>query len=129
MNSVSITGNLVRDLELKKTTDNLSVVDFTVASERDYKKDGQPDADFISCRAWRQSADYLCKYGKKGDHIELTGSIRTGSYVDKKGNTVYTTQVYADKVKLIRRDRETLKEEKKEQTSFNDILPEELPFY
>ena len=136
MNSVNITGNLTKDPELRKTTDNTSVTSFTVAVEREFKRENQPDADFISCKAWKQAADYLCKYGHKGDHIEVSGAIRTGSYQDRNGKMIYTTEVFADRVKLRRKEepkQEPIRrEEPKDSSKFGSnnlgFNTDDLPF-
>ena len=63
-----------------------------------YSKDGEDTADFISCVAWRSTAEFICNYFLKGSKIALIGSIQTGSYTDKDGRKVYTTDVNTDKV-------------------------------
>ena len=102
MNSVNLVGRLSRDPELKKTQNGTSVSQFSVAVPRDGKKEeGKPEADFINCVAWRSSADYLCRYGHKGQQIELSGKLQTRNYKDKDGKTVYITEVIADRISLL----------------------------
>lgn len=97
MNSVSLMGRLTADPELKTTQNGISYCRFTVAVNR-YSKDGEDTADFISCVAWRSTAEFICNYFLKGSKIALIGSIQTGSYTDKDGRKVYTTDVNIDKV-------------------------------
>lgn len=97
MNSVSLMGRLTADPELKTIQNGISYCRFTVAVNR-YSKDGEDTADFISCIAWRSTAEFICNYFLKGSKIALIGSIRTGSYTDKDGRKVYTTDVNTDKV-------------------------------
>ena len=97
MNVVTIMGRLTADPELKTTQNGISYCRFTVAVNR-YSKDGEDTADFISCVAWRSTAEFICKYFLKGSKIALSGSIQTGSYTDKDGRKVYTTDVNTDKV-------------------------------
>lgn len=97
MNSVSLMGRLTADPELKTTQSGLSFCRFTVAADR-YSKDGEDKTDFISCVAWRSTAEFICNYFLKGNKIALIGSIQTGSYTDKDGRKVYTTDVNTDKV-------------------------------
>ena len=97
MNNVSLMGRLTADPELKTTQNGISYCRFTVAVNR-YSKDGEDTADFISCVAWRSTAEFICKYFLKGSKIALIGSIQTGSYTDKDGRKVYTTDVNTDKV-------------------------------
>lgn len=97
MNSVALMGRLTADPELKTTQNGISYCRFTIAVNR-YSKDGEDTADFISCVAWRSTAEFICKYFLKGNKIALSGSIQTGSYTDKDGRKVYTTDVNTDKV-------------------------------
>lgn len=93
MNNVTLIGRLTKDPELKTTQSGISFCRFTVAVDRAYGKDKEKQTDFISCTAWRGTADFIGKYFGKGQRIALTGSIQTGSYTDKDGRTVYTTDV------------------------------------
>ena len=97
MNSVSLMGRLTADPELKTTQNGISYCRFTVAVNR-YSKDGEDTDEFISCVAWRSTAEFICNYFLKGNKIALIGSIQTGSYTDKDGRKVYTTDVNTDKV-------------------------------
>ena len=72
-----------------------------VAVDRKFKKDGQPTADFINCKAFGKTAEFIEKYFDKGNRIGLTGSIQTGSYKNKDGATVYTTDVIVDNVEFV----------------------------
>ena len=103
INHVTLVGRLVRDVELRKTNSNISVCSFTLACDRRFKStQGQgQDADFISCIAWRQSADFLVKYGSKGAIVSVEGRIQTRSYDGQDGKKVYVTEVVADSVQLI----------------------------
>ena len=74
MNKVEITGNLTADVELKQTTGGKSVCDFTLGVRRPHTKD---KADFIDFTAWGSTAEFICRYFRKGDAIEITGSINT----------------------------------------------------
>lgn len=99
MNSVQLTGRLTKDPEAKQTQTGLTVCSFTLAVDR--HTSNQQTADFISCVAWRQSADYLSKYGHKGDMVEIEGKIQTRNYDDRDGKKVYVTEVLADRLSLI----------------------------
>lgn len=103
MNSVQLTGRLTKDPEAKQTQTGLSVCSFTLAVDRHVSKNAQVQqtADFIQCVAWRQSADYLTGYGKKGDMVELEGKIQTRNYDDRDGKKVYVTEVVANNLSLI----------------------------
>lgn len=103
MNNVSIIGRLTRPIELHYTQgDNpLAMCNLNVAVDRKFKKDGQPTADFINCKAFGKTAEFIEKYFDKGNRIGLTGSIQTGSYKNKDGNTVYTTDIIVDNVEFV----------------------------
>lgn len=102
VNSVILVGRLTKDPDLQKTQSGISFLSFTVACDRPKRKDDQDQsADFVSCRAWRQQADFLGQYARKGNLVAVNGSIHTGSYQNKDGNTVYTTTVQADRVQIL----------------------------
>ena len=102
INHVTLVGRLVRDIELRKTNSNTSVCSFTVAVDRRFKsQQGGQDADFVSCIAWRQSAEFLAKYGSKGAIVSVEGRIQTRNYDNASGQKVYVTEVVAESVQLI----------------------------
>lgn len=94
-------GRLTADPELRQTSSGVSTCRFTVAVDREFVAQGQErQADFITVTAWRQSAEFVSRYFSKGRMICVEGSLRTGSYTDKRYPDVthYTTEVYADRV-------------------------------
>ena len=98
MNKVQLVGRLTRDPELRTTGNGVSVCSFTVAVNRRFRNaQGEYEADFINCVAWRQSAELLAKYFAKGRMVGLVGSIQTRNY-EKDGQRVYVTEVVADEV-------------------------------
>ncbi|MBQ6452070.1 MAG: single-stranded DNA-binding protein [Solobacterium sp.] len=102
INRVVLVGRLTRDVEVRKTQSGLSVATFTVACDRRGSRDAQGQtADFISCVAWRQSADFLGAYARKGALIGVDGRIQSRSYDDRDGKKVYVTEVVADSVQLL----------------------------
>jgi single-strand DNA-binding protein len=101
INKVILLGRLTKDPEVRKTSNGTSRCRFTIACDRKKtKEDQEPGADFISCVAWRQSADFISGYGTKGALVAVEGSIETGSYTDRDGRTVYTTDVLVDRIQL-----------------------------
>lgn len=101
INKVILLGRLTKDPEVRKTSNGTSRCRFTIACDRKKTKEDQdPGADFISCIAWRQSADFISGYGTKGALVAVEGSIETGSYTDRDGRTVYTTDVLVDRIQL-----------------------------
>lgn len=98
MNSVQLTGRFARDPEVKYTDGGSTIARFTVACDRRFKRQDGPSADFIGCVAFGKTAEFIEKYFTKGMKIELNGHIQTGSYENKDGNRVYTTDVIAENV-------------------------------
>lgn len=99
MNSVCLLGRLTADPELRTTQNGISVTNFTVAVDRSYTPKGQEkQADFIPAQAWRHTAEFLCKYFRKGQRIALQGSLQSRSYTDKEGNKRTAYEVVADNV-------------------------------
>lgn len=101
MNSVVLSGRLTKDPDVRYTEAKLAIADFTVASDRRFKRDGEPTADFIRCKAFGKTAEFIEKYFTKGKPIMLSGRIQTGSYQNKEGQTVYTTEVIAENVEFL----------------------------
>lgn len=83
LNSVALMGRMVRDPELKTTSNNTDVCSFTVAVERDF---GDKVVDFIDCIAWKANAKFVCQYFKKGQMIAVIGSLQSRKWQDKNGN-------------------------------------------
>ncbi len=104
MNKVILTGRLTADPELRQTQSGVSSCRFTIACDRKFadKNTGERQADFITCVAWRQTAEFICRYFSKGKLIAVEGNLRTGSYTDKNHSDVthYTTDVYVESVEF-----------------------------
>lgn len=97
MNKVILMGRLARDPELQTTPQGTPVCRFTVAVDRRFSgKDGQRQADFISCTAWRQTAEFVAKWFSKGRMIAVVGSLQTRTWDDKDGKKQYATDVIVD---------------------------------
>lgn len=96
MNSVILMGRLTANPELRTTNSGLNYCRFTVAVDR-YSKGEDKKTDFINCVAWRQTAEFIERYFCKGKMIAVQGSLQTGSYTNKDGAKVYTTDVLVDK--------------------------------
>jgi len=97
LNCAVIMGRLVADPELRKTGSGISVTSFTVAVERRYVRSNEErQADFIDVIAWRQTAEFICKFFSKGSMIAIQGSIQTRSYEDRNGNKRKAVEIVAD---------------------------------
>ena len=99
LNVVAIMGRIVADPELKTTTQGTSVCRFRIACDRSYVRQGEErKADFIDIAAWRQTAEFVCKYFQKGSMIAVEGSLQMTSYQDKNGNNRTKVEVVASNV-------------------------------
>ena len=98
MNKVILMGRLVRDPDIRYSNGEnaMAVARFTLAVDRRFKRDGEQNADFISCISFGKSAEFAEKYLRKGIKLVVTGRIQTGSYTNRDGNKVYTTDVVVE---------------------------------
>lgn len=131
MNKVILTGRLTRDPELKQG--NTAVTRFSLAVNRRFKRDGEPDADFFNCVSFGQAAETIAKYSNKGDMMGVSGRLQTGSYTNKDGNKVNTLDVVVEEFDFL-----TSKAEKSGTNNVSkndgfmnipDGIEEELPFF
>lgn len=135
MNKVFLIGRMTKDPEIRANDKGTSKTSFYVAINR--LKEG---VDFISCVAWNKQAELIGKYLHKGNQIALEGHIQTGSYDDKEGKKVYTTDVVVDNITFIgsntkiEEPKSEAKEQPKEKDPFEDfaneveLTDEDLPF-
>lgn len=107
-NLVVLTGRLTADPELKTTQSGISVTSFSIAVSRRYKAGEETQADFIPVVAWRQSAEFIAKYFKKGSMIGIEGSIQTRKYTDKNGNNRTAFEVVANNVQFVESKKENV---------------------
>lgn len=142
LNNVSLVGRLTKDPELRYTPNNQAVSTFSLAVNRNFKsQNGEREADFINCVIWRQQAENLANWAKKGALIGITGRIQTRSYENQQGQRVYVTEVVADGFQLLesRKDREAGQSQGYSQPDFSrqaepmnanpmDISDDDLPF-
>ena len=98
MNTVILMGRLTRDPEIRYSSGDAStaIAHYSLAVDRRFKRDGQPTADFFNCTAFGKTGEFVEKYLKKGTKVVVTGRIQTGSYTNKDGQKVYTTDVVAE---------------------------------
>ena len=101
-NKVILIGNMTADPELKQTQTGTSVCSFSIAVNRRFSKNEQGQTvDFINIVAWRQSADFVCRYFKKGNPILVCGQLQTRTWTDNQGQKRYATEVVADEVSFV----------------------------
>ncbi len=117
-------GRMTRDAELRITQSNTAVASFTLAVNRNFKsQNGEREADFINCIIWRQQAENLANWAKKGALIGITGRIQTRNYENQQGQRVYVTEVVAENFQIL---------ESRNQQNNNanpmDISDDDMPF-
>ena len=99
VNSVNITGRLVRDPELRYTQSNTPVASFSIACDRSFTgKDGERKADFFDCVAWRHTAEFIDKYFSKGRKVIISGSLRQETYQDKDGHNRSSVKILVNEI-------------------------------
>ena len=99
LNTVVLLGRITQDIELKSTTGGTSVIQFTVAVDRNFSKKGEEkQTDFIYCVAWKQTADFISKHFGKGRMIAIEGRLQSRTYDDKNGTKHYITEIIVENV-------------------------------
>lgn len=136
MNNVVLIGRTTGTPDVRYTQNGTAVGRYTLAVDRKYKREGEPSADFISCIAFGKTAEVAEKYFFKGVKIAVTGRIQTGSYTNKDGKKVYTTDVVVESQEFVesKSNGEAIKPQSPPipaDGKFHDIpdgIDEELPF-
>lgn len=119
LNNVCLVGRMTRDAELRYTPSNQAVATFSLAVNRNFKsQNGEREADFINCVIWRQQAENLANWAKKGALIGITGRIQTRSYENQQGHRVYVAEVVAESFQVL---------EKRDNTANQNSMTEQMP--
>ena len=119
INNVTLVGRLVAPPELKKTPNNVSALQGTLAVNRNFKNEnGDREADFINCIMWRQQAENFANWCKKGALVGITGRIQTRSYDNQHGQRVYVTEVVAESFQTL---------EKKDNSANQSSMENQMP--
>ena len=133
LNCVILMGRLVADPELRQTDSGIPVCQFAIAVPRKYVKDREQQTDFIDIVAWRQAAEFVCRYFSKGKMIIIEGAIQTRTYEDKNGNKRKAVEVIAGNVQFgeAKGSREGLQGSEAQEAKTLDVMadePEDEPF-
>jgi len=134
MNVVVLMGRLTKDPETRYTQgeEPMAITRYTLAVDRRFKGEGDQTADFISCVCFRKAAEFAEKYFRQGMRVTVSGRIQTGSYTNKDGQKVYTTEVVVDNQEFADAKREEKKQDPEiPENDFAGVpegLEEELPF-
>lgn len=133
-NLAILEGRLTSDPERKTTPNGVPVTSFSISVDRPYQKDKEKETDFITIVAWRQTAEFICKYFTKGSRIGIEGTIQTRKFQDKNGNNRTSFEVVANNVHFIdamKKDKGPLievEEKLSEFTEIGEINNADLPF-
>ncbi len=137
MNSVQLVGRFTRDPEVRYTDGGLTIARFSLAVDRKYKSENSQTADFPNCIAFGKTAEFIEKYFRKGSRMGCQGRIQTGSYTNKDGQKVYTTDVVVESCEFV--ESKNSQQQAEEKGGFDsagddgfmnipDAIDEELPF-
>ena len=132
INNVVLVGRTTKEIELKYTSNNLAYANFMLAINRNFKnQNGGRKADFINIVIWRQQAENLANWVKKGTLLGITGRIQTRNYENQQGQRVYVTEVVADNFQILESRKAQAQENTQkpaQQETFSDVGDIDLPF-
>ncbi|CAD7482717.1 single-stranded DNA-binding protein [Lacticaseibacillus paracasei] len=118
LNSVSLTGRLTRNVDLRYTQSGTAVGSFTLAVDRKFKsKNGERETDFVNCQIWRKSAENFANFTKKGSLVGVEGRIQTRTYDNAQGQKVFVTEVIVDNFALLESRQTSQNSSKSQQTA------------
>ncbi len=133
MNKVIMMGRLTRDPEVSSSTSGTTFARFSIAVDRKFKKEGDPDADFFNCTSFGKQAEFVERYLKKGTKIVVSGRLQNNNYTNKDGQKVYDIRVMVEEIEFAesKNSSESSNSGSADVTDFTNIpegLVEELPF-
>lgn len=124
MNKVILVGRITKDPEIKLTANQTKYSNFTIAVDRRFKdQNGERQADFINCVAWKQTAEFINKYFHKGSRIGISGSIQTRSY-EKDGQKVFITEILVEEAEFVESSSKNESQEKEKPQPKKEAEPE-----
>lgn len=133
MNKIVLLGRLTRDPEVRYSQgeNSMAIARFSLAVNRRYKREGEPDADFFNCTAFGKQAEFVEKYLKQGIKILVAGRLENNNYTNKEGQKVYSVQVMVEEIEFAESKSNSATEPEQSSNGFMNIpdgLQEELPF-
>ena len=133
MNKIILLGRLTRDPEVRYTQgdNSMAIAKFSLAVNRRFKKENEPEADFFNCTAFGKQAEFVEKYLKQGTKILLSGRIQNDNYTNKEGQKVYSIQIMVEEIEFAESKNNSTSEPSQSNDGFMNIpdgLQEELPF-
>lgn len=133
MNKVILMGRLTREPEVSSSTSGTTFARFSIAVDRKFKKEGDPDADFFNCTSFNKQAEFVERYLKKGTKVVVTGRLQNNNYTNKDGQKVYDVRIMVEEIEFAesKNSSESSNSGSADVTDFTNIpegLVEELPF-
>lgn len=132
MNKVIEMGRLTRDPEISSSNSGTTFARFSIAVDRRFKKEGEPDADFFNCTAFGKTAEFVEKYLQKGTKVLVTGRLQNNNYTNKDGQKVYDVRIMVEEMEFAESKKDNNQSTQATQgTDFLNVpdgLVEELPF-
>ena len=124
MNKVIVIGRCTKEIELKQLSSGSSVVEFSVAVKRPFKSaNGEYESDFFDCVAFKNTAELISKYVKRGDMIGIEGRLQTRNYTNREGKKVYVTEIIVENVEFLQGKRQEEQKLSDEGVKFEEIDP------
>ena len=135
MNKIILLARLTRDPEVRYSQgeNSMAIASFSVATNRKFKRDGEPDADFFNCTAFGKQAEFVEKYLKKGTKILLSGRVQNDNYTNKEGQKVYSIQIMVEEIEFAESkgnntETQPVQQQSNDYVEIPESLQEELPF-
>jgi len=128
MNKVIELGRLCKDPEVSSSASGTTFARFSIAVDRRFKRDGEPDADFFNCSAFGKIAEFIEKYGKKGTKFLISGRLENNDYTNKDGQKVRDNRIIIEEIEFAESKKESNNTDSRDVTEFNHIDTSELPF-
>ena len=135
MNKIILLARLTRDPEVRYSQgeNSMAIASFSVATNRKFKRDGEPDADFFNCTAFGKQAEFVEKYLKKGTKILLSGRVQNDNYTNKEGQKVYSVRIMVEEIEFAESkgnntETQPVQQQSNDYVEIPESLQEELPF-
>lgn len=127
MNKVIEVGRFTKDPDISSSTSGTTFARFSIAVDRKFKREGEPDADFFNCSAFGKTAEFIEKYMKKGTKVAIAGRLENNDYTNKDGQKVHDIRIMVDEIEFAESKKES-NNTGRDVTEFNHIDPSDLPF-
>ena len=131
MNKVIEIGRLTKDPEITTSTSGTTFARFSIAVDRRFKKEGEPEADFFNCTAFGKTAEFISAWIKKGTKVAIAGRLQNNNYTNKEGQKVYDVRIMVEEIEFAESKKDGQAKQENQGADFLNVpdgLVEELPF-